>query len=202
MSQVWIFVYISTNLVQFLSSSSFSNFLAVWTSRRRLQDLKDSRCQFQIIPISALDSPNDRQEVGSVMLQVNKIPKSQIRLACRRRRLLKSLTGECVTERWNEVMPVRRADIRLKALEITKELNTAAVEFKVCVNAPLQDFSPSVSSQTSERSFWFCWKVHSLWDGKMELERPAGNSLSCLLYLFKELNLKMWLAYKIFNDAL
>lgn len=41
---------------------------------------------------------------------------------------------KCVTEKWNEEMPITRADIQLKALEITKELNIAATKFKVCVN--------------------------------------------------------------------
>lgn len=45
-----------------------------------------------------------------------------------------SLTVKCVTEKWNEEMPITRADIQLKALEITKELNIAATKFKVCVN--------------------------------------------------------------------
>lgn len=68
--------------------------------------------------------------------------------------------GGCVTERWDE--EITGADFPLRALEITKEPNAPAVEFKACVNAPLQDFSPSVSSQTSEGSHWFCRKVHSL----------------------------------------
>ncbi len=39
-----------------------------------------------------------------------------------------------LTEKWNEEMPITGADIQLKALEITKELNIPTIEFKVCVN--------------------------------------------------------------------
>lgn len=34
----------------------------------------------------------------------------------------------------NEELPITRADIQLKALEITKELNIPTAEFKVCVS--------------------------------------------------------------------
>lgn len=39
-----------------------------------------------------------------------------------------------MAEKRNEEMPITGADSLLKALEITKELNTPTVEFKVCVN--------------------------------------------------------------------
>lgn len=40
---------------------------------------------------------------------------------------------EYLSEKRNEEMPLTGADIQLKALEITKELNIPTTEFKVCV---------------------------------------------------------------------
>ena len=49
-----------------------------------------------------------------------------------------SLTAESVRlsdcRTGKKKMPITGADIQLKALEITKELNIPTIEFKVCVN--------------------------------------------------------------------